>query len=49
MWDHSADRDNAEKVIHRRWWGGGSRTAVGGASTFRNGGASGLALVDQVV
>ena len=28
---------------------GGSRTAAGGESTFRNGGASGLALVDHVV
>src|SRR6266852_6204982 len=42
-WGDDADRDNAERVIHRRGGDGGGRTAAGGASTFRNGREGGLA------
>ena len=38
-----ADRDNAERVIHRQGGDGAGRTAAGGASTFRNGREGGLA------
>ena len=42
-----ADRDNAERVIHRQGGDGGGRTPAGGASTFRNSGEGALARGDR--